>query len=316
MNYDQQISVREVLTDIVESAVTWNSWSVPGAYGPQDVGPVLHAEVIPAGQAQNGGVRFNVLNILRNMLSGAYDDLRVKLEPDCTPNAAGNCFTFSNWWSSEAQNIRPVLVIEFDGVTATPTPTFTNTPTLVSTPTPTSTATQTPTPTATATPTGAWTPPPVATPTNTPTAVPVFAISEIIANPNADWNGDGEINERDRGVEVCNWTANTVDFQDGYFMRYNGLPSFRFNGIVQPGQCFMVWYELSGPQFLPQPTGGSVSLVGPAGVIDSYTYPPMQPGQCLGRWPDGSASWTWLNRCSPGQSNGYWLTNPTPTPRP
>lgn len=311
-NYDQQVRIREVLTDVVESAVTWNSWQVPGANGPQDVGPVVDVATITTGPVYATGQTFNVLEIMRRLIAEGIDDLRVKLEPDCTPNNAGNCFTFSNWWSTEAQNIRPYVVLSFYGnVTPTATPTFTPSPTMVATPTPTSTATAT----ATAT-TGASTSTPTPTPTATPTPVPALAISEIIGNPNADWNGDGEVNERDRGVEVCNWTAATIDFQDDYWLRFNGLSSDKFNGIVQAGQCFMVWYELSGAAFRPVPTGGTVSFVGPTGLLDVFTYPNMQPGQCIGRWPDGSNSWVWLTRCTPGRSNGYFLVNPTPTVTP
>lgn len=314
-NYPQTISIREVLTDVVESDVTWDSWEVPGAYGPLDVGPVLDTTIIPAGAVYGSGERFNVLEIIWRMISEGIDDVRLKLEPDCTPNTAGNCFTFSNWWSTEAQNIRPVLVLEFYGdVTPTATATFTPSPTLVATPTPTSTATATPTHTATSTPTGAFTPPATETPTATSTPVPVFVINEVMANPDSDWSGDGEVNERDRGVELCNWTAATIDFEDDYWLRFNGLASDPFNGIVQPGQCFMVWYELSGEAFRPATTGGTLSLVGPTGLLDVFTYPPVQPGQCVGRWPDGANSWVFLNRCSPGQSNGYWYSVPTPTP--
>ena len=146
--------------------------------------------------------------------------------------------------------------------------------------------------------------------------MPALVISEIIGNPDADWNGDGEVNERDRGVEVCNWTAATIDFQDDYWLRFNGLASDPFNGIVQAGRCFMVWYDLSGAQFRPMATGGTVDLIGPTDLLQTFTYPPLQPGQCVGRWPDGSNSWVFLNRCSPGRSNGYWLVNPTPTVTP
>src|SRR5574343_2036077 len=103
MTHDQVISIREVLTDVVESAVTWNSFEVPGAYGPGDVGPVVDTLTIPAGTAWGGGEQFNVLEIARRMIAEGLDVLRVKLEPDCAPNMAGQCFTFTNWWSSEAQ---------------------------------------------------------------------------------------------------------------------------------------------------------------------------------------------------------------------
>lgn len=305
MSYDQQISVREVLTDVNESGVTWNSpWTEPGANGDEDVGPILNVETIYAGPAGDG-VFFDVIEILRRMITEAIDDLRLKLEPDCEPNAAGNCFTFTNHWSTESQNPRPILVLGFYG-DPTSTPTFTATPTLVPTNTPTPTGVL---PTATSTPTGTL---PTATPTATP--VPAFALSEVMANPNADWNGDGEVNERDRGIEVCNWTDALIDMDDEYWVQFNGLPTDRFNGVVQAGQCFMVWYELSGSQFRPATTGGTLMLVGPTGPVDVFTYPPQQPGQCIGRWPDGSNNWVWLNRCSPGQSNGFWLVNSTPTP--
>ena len=39
---------------------------------------------------------------------------------------------------------------------------------------------------------------------------------------NTDWNGDGLIDERDRFAEVCNWTGATIDFDDNYWMTYNG----------------------------------------------------------------------------------------------
>lgn len=307
--YDQQISISEVLTNVDESAVTWNvPWEEPGASGSGDTGPVVDVATIAAGTAYGDGVRFNVIEIVRRLIAGAVDDLRVKLEPDCTPNTAGNCFTFTNWWSTESQHIRPVLVLGYSSeILPTSTPTFTPSPTLVATPTPTSTAT------ATATPTGAL---PTATATATATPVPVFVMSEVMANPDADWNADGEVNERDRGVEVCNWTAAAIDMDDGYWLQFNGLPSDRFNGIAQSGQCFMVWYELSGSQFKPAKTGGTLMLVGPTGPVDVFTYPPQQPGQCVGRWPDGSNNWVWLNRCTPGQSNGYFLVNPTPTVPP
>jgi len=146
--------------------------------------------------------------------------------------------------------------------------------------------------------------------------MPMFGMSEVIANPNSDWNGDGQVNERDRGVEICNWTAADINMADEYWLRFNGLSSDPFNGIARAGQCFMVWYGLSGIDFQPAPTGGTLALIGPQGPLDVFTYPPQQPGQCVGRWPDGSHTWAWLDRCSPGRANGYWLTHPTPTPTP
>jgi hypothetical protein len=150
--------------------------------------------------------------------------------------------------------------------------------------------------------------------------VPGFVISEIIVNPRSDWNGDGVVNERDRGVEVCNWTATRIDMRGEYYVNFNGLPSDPFNGTVEAGECFMVWYELSGEKFRPATTGGKVHLEGPSGVVDVFVFPGYTPepgaDACIARWPDGSDNWYWLARCTPGRSNGWFLVNPTPTATP
>jgi len=85
--------------------------------------------------------------------------------------------------------------------------------------------------------------------------------------------------------------------------------------VARVGCCF-VWLGLGGINIETGDRGAPLMLVGPTGPVDVFTYPPQQPGQCVGRWPDGSNNWVWLNRCTPGQSNGYFLVNPTPTVTP
>ena len=51
---------------------------------------------------------------------------------------------------------------------------------------------------------------------------------------NTDWNGDGLIDERDRFAEVCNWTGATIDFNDDYWLTYNG-------GAYRPVQRRKSW---------------------------------------------------------------------------
>lgn len=116
-------------------------------------------------------------------------------------------------------------------------------------------------------------------------------------------------------MEVCNWTASAIEFEDDYWLRFNGLSSDRFNGRLASGACFVAWYELSGAAFRPSQYGGTVDLmnIDLMEPVDTYTYPAPPSNLCIGRWPDGSDTWAWL-RCSPGRSNGYWLVNPTPTP--
>ena len=324
MAYDQTISVREVLTNFVESEVTWNSpWEIPGAYGDTDAGPVVSTTVIERNWSAPLQWDFDITAIFADMLADGRNVLRIKLEPSCTPDQAGNCFTFSNWWSSESQ-FPPTLFVRFSGAVTLPTatPTFTATPTRVATETPTSTPTPT-VPTATPTPTGGGEDPthtPTPTPTHTPTVTPTptpqarLMLNEIVVNPDTDWNGDGRVNERDRGVEICNFTAATIDFDDEYYVTFNGLASDTFNGQLASNQCFMAWYELAGENFRPTLTGGTMRLIGPNGIVDQFIYGPSPYGKCVGRFPDSATTWTWANRCSPGRSNSYWLTNPTPTP--
>lgn len=313
-NFPQYVLVRSLLTDFGETAVTWtNPWQIAGAYGDSDVSGVRGLYIVPVGTPvpppDTEWADIDVLNVIEELLvSGTITDgIRLKLEPYCVPNQAGNCFTFTNWSSREGAN-PPRLSIEWLYTGPTPTPDGTPLPT--STPIPT--ATPTSTATATATPTGVL---PTATPT--PTPVPGLVISEILVNPAQDWNGDGEINERDRFVEVCNWTAATIDFQDEYWLRFNGLRSDKLNGKLAAGQCFVAWYLLTGSNFLLAGTGGQVTLeyINASVPVDSVVYPRVPDGLCLARWPDGSSSWV-QHRCSPGQSNGYFLVNPTPTATP
>jgi hypothetical protein len=315
--YDQTISVREVLTNVRELEATWNApWDVPGANGTADVGPVVSQTTIQANWSAPLIWEFDITAIFADMIADGRNLLRIKLEPDCAPSLAGQCFTFTNWWSSESL-YPPTLFIQISGSatipTATPTYTPTWTPTATRTPTPTATPTEAATATGTP-PTATPTRTPTPTPTVTPTPIPALVVNEIvISNPIQDWNGDGMANERDRGAEVCNWTAATIDFDDQYYLSFNGLPTDTFNGTVAAGQCFVAWYELAGALFRPATTGGTVRLVGPTGVVDQVTYPPVTTSACFGRLPDGGG-WRWLDRCSPGRSNYYWANNPTPTP--
>ncbi len=316
--WDQSIAVREVLTPVRESSLSWNvPWEVPGAYGALDVGDVIARPTIPYGPPIAGDVL--IVDFLPLITAGYPETITLKLEPSCAPNPNGICSTFSNFRSSEYDIAaeRPLVVISVkQGATMTPTATPTRTPTLVATPTPTHTATATPTgtpPTATATPTATTGATP--TPTVTPTPIPGMYINEVGANPDSDWNGDGEVNERDRFAEVCNFSGATVNMDGEYFVRYNGGPSDPFTGSVANGACFVVWYGLNGPLFRPQPYGGVVNLMRGDTYVNGITYPSTPLGLCFARFPDSSNTWRW-QRCSPGELNSFWLTHPTPTATP
>lgn len=316
--YDQSIAVRQVLTPVRESSLSWNvPWEVPGAYGPLDVGDVIARPTVPFGTPIPGDIL--IIDFLPLITAGYPQTITLKLEPSCASNPYGNCTTFSNFRSSEYSIAadRPLVVIAVkQGATMTPTSTPTSTPTLVPTPTRTPTPTATPTGAlSTATPTPTPTTGATPTPTVTGTPIPRFVINEIGANPNSDWNGDGEINERDRFAEVCNFTGADIDMDGRYYVRYNGGPSDPFGGLVANGECFAVWYGLNGPLFRPQTTGGLYDLVRDGVIIDKKLIGPTSYGLCLARYPESTNSWVW-QRCSPGERNSFWYVNPTPTPAP
>jgi len=321
MTFDQRLSVRPILTpDPQNSSMTWCfPWVECGLYFVDDVGPENGVYVVPAGTPDPIDTQYEI-DFLPLITDGMTQTVKLKLEPQCTPNPSGNCFTYSQWFSSEHIDFdkRPFAVVEYYGATPTYTPTPTNTPTLLPTPTHTPTGG----PTATFTPTPTWTPGgATATPTHTPTptATPVFGlvISEVGASQvNTDWNGDGLVDERDRFVEVCNWTSTTVDFDDNYWLTFNGGKTDTFNGELPAGDCAVFWYDLSGHDFRPDPAGGVYKLWNRTqGQINAFTAVSSADDRCYARWPDGSNSWQ-LWRCTPGESNGYWLTHPTPTATP
>lgn len=326
MAHNQIVDVQEVLDPAIdETAATWNDpWEEAGAYGTTDVGEVFATVVITSGTATPEYVAFDITDAVHEAIVEAVSQIeliKVKLRPDCDPNDFGLCFTFSNWNSTEATANLPYAVLRWDlggGPTPTPTATPTRTPTLVPTATRTPTPANTPTPTATWTP-GAATPTPTPTGTATPTPVAAFVISEVLPlQGNTDWNEDGRLDRSDRFVELCNWTASDIDLDDDYFVRVGATDTDLFNGSVDAGSCFVVWDSLSGDGFTIPSTSTQVQLRSinqyPQ-IIDLFTYPAVPAGLCIARYPDGSSTWI-QQRCTPGETNGYWLTHPTPTPTP
>ena len=140
-------------------------------------------------------------------------------------------------------------------------------------------------------------------------------INEVGTSPDSDWNGDGEVNERDRFVELCNFTGATLPLDGRYYVRFDGAPSIAFGGSIANNSCFVAWYGLSGELFRPQPYGGTVNLIRGNTYINGITYPSTPLGLCFARFPDTTNTWRW-QRCSPGELNSFWLTNPTPTATP
>ena len=78
----------------------------------------------------------------------------------------------------------------------------------------------------------------------------------------------------------------------------------------------MFWYDLSGHDFRPDPAGGVYKLWNRTqGQINAFTAVSSADDRCYQRRPLGSNNWV-LERCTPGEPSGYWLTHPTPTATP
>jgi hypothetical protein len=159
------ISVHELKRDFYESDVSWiNPWATPGAYDTTtDWNPTPYATIVFDPQYGAGWISVPL----------TPDVNKIKLQPDCRPNADGLCNTRIELKSNNNTNLagRPYLgLILADGATLTPSPTYTALPIF---PTPYGTPppnTSTPGPTGTQTPT--WTPVGTATATHTATNTP------------------------------------------------------------------------------------------------------------------------------------------------
>lgn len=297
---EQYVYAREITTPQPrETSVTWNQpWQAPGAYGKNDVEPCWSCG-IKVNRESTGNIEdvpYYGWDVLPIILKGVTT-LKVKLEPRCTPGGSTNsCSSYTTWYSKESNVGQPYLEIKYAGGTPPAnTATPTTTPTLPPTTTPTVVQTRLST-------------------ANTPIPGSGIILSEVLPTALQDWNGDGVVNERDRFVEVCNYTGATVNLA-GYYVTFNDLASDTLTGTVADDECFVLWYELSGRNFKPLATGGTLKIYGPTGIKDQYTYGPNAGGYSWARYPDGGSTWV-LQRPSPGEWNGYWLVNNTPTATP
>ena len=77
----------------------------------------------------------------------------------------------------------------------------------------------------------------------TPRADAAVVLSEILADPARDWNGDSVLSSRDdEWVEVANSGSETVDLSE-YFIRdaLGPEPQVRLRGVLAPGEVKVVY---------------------------------------------------------------------------
>jgi len=136
-------------------------------------------------------------------------------------------------------------------------------------------------------------------------AAPDVRLSEILAAPARDWDGNGTFSSRDdEWVEIVNGGAVTADLSSYFLTDGDSIPRFAFAGTLAPGQVFLVTGTLSveweratahpvfglslantGDQVLLwQVTGSDTTLV------DGYTYKAHESAadRASGRSSDGS----------------------------
>jgi Lamin Tail Domain len=144
------------------------------------------------------------------------------------------------------------------------------------------------------------------TPTRAPTSIPAaFVLNEFLPHPQTDWNGDGTANVGDEYIELINVSPNSLNVR-GWILDTgsNSLKTYTLPDLtLQPRQIAVFFGSQTGLSL--SDGGGTVRLVRSDGrVIDARTYPVVElPDRTWCRLPDGSASWGFACRPTPGQPN-------------
>jgi hypothetical protein len=147
---------------------------------------------------------------------------------------------------------------------------------------------------------------PTRTPTRYPTAIPALvALNEFLPRPQTDWNGDGTANVGDEYIELINVSPSTVNVK-GWKLDtgLNSPKTFSLPDLVlQPRQIATFYGSQTGLSL--SDGGATVRLLNTSGrIVDAFTYPIVElPDRTWCRLPDGSASWGFVCRPTPGQPN-------------
>ncbi len=118
-------------------------------------------------------------------------------------------------------------------------------------------------------------------------AAPALAsvlLSEILADPASDWNGDGQVTARgDEWIEVLNTGPQIVDLADYYLRDALGAePHLRLSGMLAPGQV-AVFYgsDAEAWQASVGLTITGLSLNNAGDTVELLLGDPLQPGSQL-----------------------------------
>lgn len=166
---------------------------------------------------------------------------------------------------------------------------------------PTNTFTRTVSPTRTASLTRTITP--TRTPTRAPTTYPgVVVLNEFLPHPRSDWNADGTINTGDEYIEIINLGAQAINLKDWElddFATVFVLPEM----TLLPRQIAHFFGSETGISL--SDGGDTVRLIKPDGnIADAFTYPVVGAAdRTWCRLPDGSGTWGFVCRPTPGRLN-------------
>jgi hypothetical protein len=136
-------------------------------------------------------------------------------------------------------------------------------------------------------------------------AVPDVRLSEFMAGPSRDWDGNGTFSSRDdEWIEIVNGGTAIADLSAYFITDGDSIPRFGFTGTLAPGAVRLVtggesvdWERATGhPVFglSLANTGDQVLLWKVTGsdttLVDGYAYKTQEAAsdRAVGRTPDGS----------------------------
>ena len=162
-------------------------------------------------------------------------------------------------------------------------------------------------------------------------AAPDVRISEFMAGPARDWDGNGTFSSRDdEWIEIVNGGTTTADLSPYFVTDGDSIPRFGFTGTLAPGAVVLVtggesvtWERATGHPVFGLSlgnTGDKVLLWKVTGsdttLVDGYTYKSQEAAadRAVGRTPDGSG-WNLEDALDPYTGTTPPLgTGCTPTP--
>lgn len=147
-----------------------------------------------------------------------------------------------------------------------------------------------------------------------------LCINEILI-ANASVNYDREFFNFSSWIEIYNKDASPVNMSSYYLTdSRKKVLKWKFPNVTIPAKGFLlVWADkedtLLHTNFKLDVNGEFIGLYYFNGQpVDTFAYQPQHPNISYGRSPDGSATWAYYGKPTPGRSNGTGVSTFTPNP--